>query len=305
MNNKKVAFFTEMGFNGKIPRTHRNMRTEFSWMVAFDADHYNLHQTPTQDYDLGIIIIPKKNPVFDINRIRSKCKTLATMQEGPQELYQDYTLENQINYLNILSSVDIILTHNEKDKIYFKGIFPTLEVKVLQSLMIEDSIQNLPKVERQNVMIGGNFVSWYGGMDSFLVASEINKPIYCPSMGRKQPGEESLVKHLPYLEWVDWIEALNGFRIGVHLMRTHAAGTFALNCSALGIPCIGYFGLDTQQILHPELTVEVGDLLKAKQLIKQLDTDTEFYQHCSEQTRELYDKHYSEEVFKNKYQKLY
>ena len=30
----KVAFFTEMGFNGKIPRTHKNMRTEFAWMVA-------------------------------------------------------------------------------------------------------------------------------------------------------------------------------------------------------------------------------------------------------------------------------
>jgi hypothetical protein len=29
----KIAFFTEMGFQGKTSRTHENMRTEFAWMV--------------------------------------------------------------------------------------------------------------------------------------------------------------------------------------------------------------------------------------------------------------------------------
>ena len=37
----KIAFFSEMGFEGKIDRTtHNNMRTEFAWMTALDADHY-------------------------------------------------------------------------------------------------------------------------------------------------------------------------------------------------------------------------------------------------------------------------
>ena len=31
-----IAFFTEMGFTGKVPRTHDNMRTEFAWMCALD-----------------------------------------------------------------------------------------------------------------------------------------------------------------------------------------------------------------------------------------------------------------------------
>ena len=43
----KIAFFTEMGFTGKIPRTHENMRTEFAWMVALDADHYNINSLPS------------------------------------------------------------------------------------------------------------------------------------------------------------------------------------------------------------------------------------------------------------------
>ena len=42
----KIVFFTEMGFVGKIPRNHPNMRTEFAWMCSLNADHYNLQQTP-------------------------------------------------------------------------------------------------------------------------------------------------------------------------------------------------------------------------------------------------------------------
>ena len=40
----KIAFLTEMGFEGKIPSSHPNMRTEFAWMNALDATHYNLRQ---------------------------------------------------------------------------------------------------------------------------------------------------------------------------------------------------------------------------------------------------------------------
>ena len=38
----KIAWFSEMGFNGKTPRTHRYMRTEFAWFVALDAIHHNI-----------------------------------------------------------------------------------------------------------------------------------------------------------------------------------------------------------------------------------------------------------------------
>jgi hypothetical protein len=44
----KIAFFTEMEFNGKIPRTHKNMRTEFAWMCALDATHYHLMHIPEE-----------------------------------------------------------------------------------------------------------------------------------------------------------------------------------------------------------------------------------------------------------------
>jgi len=297
----KIAFFTEMGFNGKIPRTHPNMRTEFAWMVALNADHYNLQQTPEKEYDLGIVINSKNHPEqVDVSRYKTKCKKVGVMQEGPFWYFQDYPLPNQIHYFNNLIEADIIFAHNESDVKYFKGLTDHQDVRVLRSLMIEDPIQNItPPEERTGVMIGGNFKSWYGGFDSFMLAKSITDEIYSPQMGRRQEGEEQLgITQLSYMQWNEWITELSKRKIGIHMMRTHAAGTFALNCSYLGIPCIGYEGLDTQRMLHPELTVEDSDLNSARVLIKKLDTDKEFYILCSQQTQELYNTHYHENNFK-------
>ena len=127
----KVAFFTEMGFNGKIPRTHKNMRTEFAWMVALNADHYNLNQTPDTEYDLGIAINSKNNPEqVNVSRYKTKCKQVAVMQEGPFWYFQDYPLPNQIHYFNNLMAADIVLVHNKLDAKYFKGLTNHPNVKV-------------------------------------------------------------------------------------------------------------------------------------------------------------------------------
>jgi hypothetical protein len=301
----RVAFFTEMGFHGKTSRTHENMRTEFAWMVALDADHWNINQSPNQQYDLGIVIIPKNNPEFDITSLKQYCDKIAVMQEGPHWYFQDYPLEKQIWYFNTLVESDTIFTHNESDKKYYQGLTGHKDVRVMSTLMIEDAIGTLNKVERNGVIIGGNFVNWYGGFDSYMVAQEITDTVYAPSMGRKQQGEESLVTHLPYLNWKQWIHKLNEFKIGVHLMRTHAAGTFALNCAYLGIPCIGYKGLDTQEICHPHLTVDLGDLQAARKLAKKLRQDEEFYLYCSIHSRDTYKDTYNEKIFIENFKKEY
>ena len=298
-----IAFFTEMHFKGKVPSNHTNMRTEFAWMHSLQADHYNYRETPSQNYDLGIVIIPKKDPNFDIKELKKYCNKIAVMQEGPHWYFQDYPLDKQIWYFNTLQEADIIFTHNKADKVYYQGLTAHNDVRVLRTLMIEETIGELEVVEREGVIIGGNFVSWYGGFDSYIVASEITDKVTAPSMGRKQAQEEGLVTHLPYMTWKAWIHNLNKFKIGVHLMRTHAAGTFALNCAYLGIPCIGYKGLDTQEICHPMLTVDVGDLDKAKELIKKLDSDQEFYEFTSIAAKACYEQHYNETEFLSRFYK--
>ena len=300
----KVAFFTEMGFRGKVRRDHPNMRTEFAWMVGSDADHFNLNDVPSQKYDLGIVITPKNSPEkVDLKQIKHFCDKVGVMQEGPFWYFQDYPLVNQVHYYNNLISADIIFAHNEQDRQYYKGLTNHPDVRVLQSLMIEDPISNItPHEERSGIMIGGNMKSWYGGFDSFMLASSVTDEIYSPQMGRRQEGESQLgITQLPYLEWNQWISELSKRRVGIHMMRTHAAGTFAMNCSYLGIPCIGYDGLDTQRILHPNLTVADGDLESARKLVDRLWNDLDFYEENRILTTELYNKYYSEEEWKRKF----
>ena len=295
----EVAFFTEGNYQGKVSRDNLNMRTDLAWICSLEADHWNINQSPNQHYDLGIVIIPKNNPQFDLNKLKQYCSEIAVMQEGPNWYWQDYPLQQQIWYFNTIQEADFMFVHNESDKKYYEGLTGK-ECKILPSLMIEDSIKDLPQVKRENIIIGGNFCSWYSGFDSYIIAQESECPIYIPSMGRKIEDEEQMsnLNHLPYMNWVEWIKTLNNFKYGVHLMRTHAAGTFALNCAYLGIPCIGYEGLNTQEKCHPDLTVKLGDLATAKKLLILLKTDQNFYNNCSNISQKNYTEYYTESKFK-------
>ncbi len=301
----EIAFFTEGQYQGKVTRNNPNMRTDLAWICSLNADHWNINQHPNQKYDLGIVIIPKKNPQFDLNKIKQYCNKVAVMQEGPNWYWQDYPLQQQIWYYNTIQEANFMFVHNTSDKRYYEGLTGK-ECKILPSLMIEDSIKDLPQVERKDIIIGGNFCSWYGGFDSYIIAQEADCPIYIPSMGRKIEGEEQMpnLNHLPYMNWTEWIKTLNNFKYGVHLMRTHAAGTFALNCAYLGIPCIGYEGLDTQEICHPFSTVKLGDLATAKEKLIQLKTDKHWYNKCSQTAKEQYKKYYQEKHFLNELQHI-
>ena len=296
-----IAFFSESGTNQKYLHHFPNARTEVAWCLALDAPMCSLTQLPNEKFDLGIVIIPKTNSNVDLNHIRKVCDKVAVMQEGPHWYFQDYTIDKQFHYYNLLMSADWVYCHNESDFKYYYGL-GCKDVRVMQSLMIPEGL--VPRSEWGNgTIIGGNFVSWYGGFDSYMIAREIGNPIVAPSMGRKQELESQIedIQYLPYMSWRDWIDNLSQYNIGVHLMRTHAAGTFAMNCGFHGIPCIGYKGLDTQEILHPLTTVEVGDLEEAKRIAKKLKKDS-FYKLCSETILKRFEANYTEKVWKKNWE---
>ena len=294
----KIAFFSETGNNQKYPRDFPNARTEVGWCIALDAPMCALDVLPDEKFDLGIVIIPKENPKVNLNFIRNCCDKVAVMQEGPHWYFQDYTIEQQFQYFNTLIDADWVYCHNESDVNYYLGL-GCEDVRVMRSLMIPDGLQ--PRSEwGDTTMIGGNMVSWYGGFDSYIVAREIGDPISAPSMGRKQEQEDSIedINYLPYLSWREWIDTLSQYNIGGNLMRTHAAGTFAMNCGFHGIPCIGYKGLDTQEILHPMTSVKVGDLQGAIEIAERLKENKEFYDLCSETSLKRFNSFYTEDAWK-------
>lgn len=318
----KIAFLTEMGFIGKIPVDHPNMRTEFAWMHALDATHYNIHNLhDVIGYDAVIVIFPKgrvfldacgsrlsneKNPVSGllasnlVERLKQNNSKVYYMQEGPHWLYNDYELVDQINFYNMLALCDGILAHNEEDVMYYKGLLPGKPVSVMPTLMIDEVIAHIQPQPEEKVIIGGNFARWYGGFESYMVAQEFEVPIWGQTSHAMRDGEEQLFQHLPRVFWTDWMEQLSSFKYAVHLMPTVAAGTFSLNCAYFGIPCIGNVNVDTQRKCHPWLSVDVYNIEGARKLAKQLANDVEFYNECSTLAKANYQQHFNLKFYINK-----
>ncbi len=320
----RIAFLTEMGFEGLIPPNHPNMRTEFAWMHALNADHFNINNIlNVQNYDHVFVIIPKgklnlsaegtkignqpnpasgllsSNIIEELKKYNSK---VHYMQEGPSWWFNDYEIIDQLNFYNTLSECDSIFAHNEHDTKFYQGLFPSKQINVMPTLLIEDLIKDIIPKPSEKVIIGGNFARWYGGFQSYIVANGFDVPMWTQESHAKRENEGDIMdlNHLPRVLWLDWMKTLSTFKYAVHLMPTIAAGTFSLNCAYFGIPCIGNEKVDTQRICHPDLAIDVDDVEKARILANKLKTDKDFYDHCSDVSRMMYKEHYNIKVWKKK-----
>ena len=318
----RIAFLTEMGFNGTIPSTHNNMRTEFAWMNALNAVHYPLaNYDSVKGYDVVFIIFPKGKTYLNsegstlVNGINPVSKYLEQpiiptlkesntkvyyIQEGPHWWWNDYEVIDQIQFYNFLSLTDGIFAHNLSDSQYYRGLFKNKKVEIIHSLMIEDFIKDIQPITEDKVLIGGNFSRWYGGFESYMVASEFGLPIWGQESHSKRVNEGGIgnLSHFPRMTWNDWMVEVSKFKYGVHLMPTVAAGTFSLNCAYFGIPVIGNEKVDTQRLLHPNLSVDVSDIESAMIMVEMLK-DPIFYKKKSEEARDNYNKYYTKEIWLN------
>ena len=296
----KVGFFTEGGFEGKITLDNPNIRTDAAWMYLTDATHHpfsRLSFLPDNLYDVGVMILPKKRRMLLnyplLEQYRRVCKKVTVMQESYYNYWQDSPLDEQIWYFNFITEMDLIFCHNDVDLDYYYGL-TNVRTELMPTAMVTEGI-----VRREGlgngVIIGGNWVKDYGGFDSYQVSREITDDITAITTGRMKPEETQILKHIPWVMWRDWIDILGQYNVGVQL-GTAAAGQFQLNTSFHGIPCIGYSNLNTQSILHPLTTVELGDIDKAKDLARKLKDD-KFYKLCMDTTQKRFEKYYSEEMF--------
>ena len=319
----KVGFFTEGGFEGKIPKDYNNMRTDAAWMYLIDATHHPLFKINTlsdDTYDVGVMILPKKRQMYMnfplLKEYQRVCKKVTVMQESYWNYWQDSSIEEQIWYFNFITDMDIIFCHNDIDSNYYNGL-TKVRTELLPTVMITDGIsKRIDKLKdsyndidstfshkQKDVIIGGNWVRDYGGFDSYQVGLEITDDITAITTGRMKEEENQILKHIPWVMWREWIDLLSEFRIGIQL-GTSAAGQFQLNCSYHGIPCIGYNQLNTQKILHPTTSVELGDIEGAKRLANKLKDD-KFYNFCVDTTQKRFESYYSEKVFLENWNRIW
>lgn len=305
-----IAFFSEAGYTGKVPRNNPNMRTDQAWVCALDATHYHVTQLPQNNFDVGIVIIPKEknrehlaqNDYPLISRIKTICKKVFVMQESTHWDWQEESFVAMAWYYNQLVEADGMLCHNDIDVPYFSGI-TNKPAFVFPTLMIEDEIKVAP-VKEERVFVAGNWYTGYRGFDAWVIGNEFDLPMYGFKSGKFKKGEENNgINYLPWIPWVDFMFELSKCKYGVQAYPA-SAGQFPLNCAYLGIPCIGYNDINTQIHLHPKTSVDRGDIVAARKLANKLKTDEEFYLQCNEECKELYNNLYSETVFINKVNKI-
>jgi len=317
----RVAFLTEMGFEGGVPDNHPNARTEFAWMNALNAVHFPLAKYQSVGgYDVVFIIFPKgklflsaegskiadgfnpasqylNEPIVDTLKVVNK--KVYYIQEGPHWWWNDYEIIDQIQFYNFLAKTDGIFAHNESDVNYYKGLLPNKKVEVIRTLMIEELIKGISSKSEDKVLIGGNFARWYGGFESYMVASEFGVPIWGQESHAKRNNEGAMddLNHFDRMVWIDWMKEVSKFKYGVHLMPTVAAGTFSLNCAYFGIPVIGNVKVDTQKTLHPLTSVDVEDVKSAREVAKKLRDDKDFYNQCSKLAKQQYESYYTKDIW--------
>ena len=304
----KVGFFSEAQYEGTVSRKHPNMRTDVAWVCALQAYHCPIPMIDTienNSFDVGVMILPKnRKPLLNyplLEHFKRVCKKVTIMQESYYNYWQDSSIEEQIWYFNFITEMDLIFCHNDIDLKYYNGL-TNVRTELLPSVMITDDI-----VKRSEwgsgVIIGGNWVKDYGGFDSYQVALEMTDNVTAVTTGRIKPEEKQVLNHVPWVMCREWIDILSQYEVGVQL-GTASAGTFNLNCSFHGIPCIGYSDVNTQKILHPLTTVEVGEIDKAKEIARKLKDKT-FYDKCMEETQKNYEKYYSETRFLEHWDKVW
>jgi hypothetical protein len=310
----KIIFFSEGDFSGTLPRNHPNLRMPEVWYSSLNCPHHpinRIHEIPDNSFDIGVIIIPKKlhhlisYPL--LKNLKRCCKKIGFMQEGASWIFQDYEIEIQLWFLSLMKSMDFGLAHSHRDLNYYENLL-NIPVYHHPTLIIDDSIKGFIRPEtEEKVVIGGNLVRYYGGLNSLIIARHFDCPIWSPSMGRKKQEEDNIqeLNHFPWMSWADWMKQLSSFKYAIHLNPNTIAGSFNLNCAYWGIPCIGNKDQHTQIKCFPELSVAPDDLKMAKELSLRLKGDIGFYEECSQKSKENYKRYFSEESYLLKMSKTF
>tara|TARA_Y100000310_G_C20556076_1_gene750579 strand:- start:672 stop:1205 length:534 start_codon:yes stop_codon:yes gene_type:complete len=169
--------------------------------------------------------------------------------------------------------------------------------------MIEDSIQ-ISNERNDSVFVAGNWHTTYRGFDAWIIGREFNLPMSGFKSGKFKKNEEyNGINYLPWMNWIKFMFELSKHKYGVQCYQA-SAGQFSLNCAYLGIPCIGYNDINTQQDLFPQLSVNRGDVLEARKIASKLKKDLDFYKEVSDLSKSNYKKIYSEKVFLKKWKDI-
>ena len=279
----KIAFVSEMGFYGKLPKDFKDFRTVESWVYGFNAFNipFNmLDKTDLTNFDLFIVIIPKNNVSIckELLNVLPMNKT-SVLQEGPCYYFQDSPAMDELKYAKLLNDCKFILCHNESDCSYFRQF----NKNCTRIPTCTDTKIEIKKEDKKPLAFSfGTFSKWYNGQTSYRILKEIGYEVWMSMMGRWKRDEGIQTKSkgiqvLGYLCWADFIKAIKNVSVACHMMPTKAASSYVLVCALLDVPCI-CSPSDMSKDLFPYTTTnDAYDYEMGAIYAKKLVNDKEFY----------------------------
>ena len=313
---------TEMGLEGKMPKSNPNMRVLESQILAWDAEHIPIAKVLNEEktYDGNVVVVlPKggtdkqiirwlvENHFNTFENIKSKFTgKIWFYQDGEAGYWNQHTVTLQIWWYNNVSQCDKILCPNQTDVSFYKGMFPNKSVAVMRSIMAPQwFLKEQEGYDKENkVIISGPLTREYNGLQQIMVAKRFDVPIYIPPMGQERMPKDSWtsaksldVNYLDYTDWITWMKNLSSYKYAVNLPGVTAAASFSLNCAWFGVPCIGDVHADTQRICFPDLSVEYNDIERAIRLADKLKEDKKYYDFISDNAKRIVRKEFTSEKF--------
>lgn len=291
----KIAFITEKYVEGYVKDDETNTRVDVLWAKMLNAYHYNINNLDNKKlgiYDAILVIYPKGKPILlnKIKELTEKYNNVILIQEGPATyVFDNWPLEYQNLFVDVCNSVAGVLCHNACDLFFFKGL-TNKPVNMLHTVIDFEEISKLRKQNKQEIVfVGAGAGGWYNGTSSFMSVKDLGKDVVFAKMGRNI-GEEAehwsklsglKVTELPYMDYTEFMKITSNYKYAIHLMPTVAAGTTSLGFAALGTPVVGNYLVDTQRECFPQLSVQPFQIQTAKELMKKLIEDKNFYDECS------------------------
>ncbi len=309
---------SEMGFEGYFPVNYPNLRVLETQLLYLEAYHLPIQKILDEGktykgsllYNIGKggFEKPYISDLYHhyhnvVSLLQEKFDGVYIYQDGEIGWWNQVDTRLQAWWYNQLRAANGILVPNSTDIPFYKGLFPDKEIKVIRSVMTDEGLDKTKfKPQENRTIVTGPLTREYNGFSQVLIAHNADMPIDIPPMGESRMPKDSWemapnlgINYLNYMSWVDWMYNLSRYKIGYMMSAATASGSFALNCAYLGIPCIGDKRADTQNILFPDLAIDVFDNKKALDLTIKLKNDLDFYIEVSNKAKRLYKKEFTKE----------
>lgn len=257
---------------------------------AFDGGLYGLSYEYFDEFDLVMVAVRREIIEVGLKIKRQSSARVVAFLDGEMEHFTSLPGELQVKFIELLNIADAVGVTHEYDMPIIKALtrrpvgllgvpFPLKRVR-------EELCPPVQKKQVIHVGCGTGKSFNRNGIVNIAALSEIGLPgvidVWIPEdmeyvrmMKKYMPIPPVYFNYTP--AWEDYISRLNHSFMGLHLDYRQIWGRFALDCAAVGMPCIAPDNFYTQKTLFPGLCVHSQDIEGAVQLAKKLLKNNNFY----------------------------